>query len=75
MPLQQVHLGIVTGLPNLQSFEHCRLQFAHGRQAAEWFAAVDAYPVVLDVLNWRSPIQAFRDLMQGISERAQATIH
>jgi IS30 family transposase len=26
-------------------------------------------------LNWRSPIQAFRDLMQGVAEQAQATIH
>lgn len=26
-------------------------------------------------LNWRSPIQAFRDLIQGVSEMAQATIH
>ena len=26
-------------------------------------------------LNWRSPIQAFRDLIQGASEMAQATIH
>jgi IS30 family transposase len=26
-------------------------------------------------LNWRSSIQAFRDLMQGVSEKAQATIH
>jgi hypothetical protein len=26
-------------------------------------------------LNWRSPIQAFRDLMQGVAEKAQATIH
>jgi IS30 family transposase len=26
-------------------------------------------------LNWRSPIQAFPDLMQGISEQAQAIIH
>lgn len=26
-------------------------------------------------LNWRSPIQAFRDLMQSISEQARATIH
>lgn len=26
-------------------------------------------------LNWRSPIQAFRDLMQGVPEKAQATIH
>lgn len=26
-------------------------------------------------LKWRSPIQAFRDLMQGIAEQAQATIH
>ncbi|ACM33589.1 MULTISPECIES: IS30 family transposase [Pseudomonadota] len=26
-------------------------------------------------LNWRSPIQAFRDLVQGVAEQAQATIH
>ena len=26
-------------------------------------------------LNWRSPIQAFRDLMQGIAEQADAIIH
>lgn len=26
-------------------------------------------------LNWRSPIQAFRDLMKGVAEQAQATIH
>jgi len=26
-------------------------------------------------LNWRSPIQAFRDLMQGLAGQAQATIH
>jgi IS30 family transposase len=26
-------------------------------------------------LNWRSPIQTFRDLMQGIAEQANATIH
>lgn len=26
-------------------------------------------------LNWRSPLQAFRELMQGITEQAQATIH
>lgn len=26
-------------------------------------------------LNWRSPAQAFRDLIQGISEKTQATIH
>lgn len=26
-------------------------------------------------LNWRSPLQAFRELMQGIAEQAQATIH
>jgi transposase, IS30 family len=26
-------------------------------------------------LNWRSPIQVFRELMQGIAEQAQATIH
>lgn len=26
-------------------------------------------------LNWRSPIQAFRDLIQAASEKAQATIH
>ncbi len=25
-------------------------------------------------LNWRSPIQAFRDLMQGVAEKAQAII-
>jgi IS30 family transposase len=26
-------------------------------------------------LNWRSPIQAFRDTIQGVAEKAQATIH
>lgn len=26
-------------------------------------------------LNWRSPIQAFRDLMQGLSKQPSATIH
>jgi len=26
-------------------------------------------------LNWRSLAQAFRDLIQGISEKTQATIH
>ena len=43
-------------------------------------AALDSIADLLNnrprqTLNWRSPIQAFRDLMQGISERAQATIH
>ena len=43
-------------------------------------AALDSIADLLNnrprqTLNWRSPIQAFRDLMQGVSEKAQATIH
>ena len=43
-------------------------------------AALDSIADLLNnrprqTLNWRSPIQAFRDLIQGASEMAQATIH
>ena len=43
-------------------------------------AALDSIADLLNnrprqTLNWRSPIQAFRDLMQGVSEKARATIH
>jgi IS30 family transposase len=43
-------------------------------------AALDSIADLLNnrprqTLNWRSPIHAFRDLVQGVAEKAQATIH